>query len=41
MLQVELDIYSKGIFADKIKYEKVRYLIFLKFVANIIRFFNV
>ena len=41
MLQIEVDTGSGGIFADEIGYEKVRYLIFWKLVANIIRRFNV
>lgn len=38
---MKINIYSKNIFKDKIKYEKIRYLIFLKFIANIIKYFNI
>ncbi len=41
MLQIKVDTGSRGIFADKMGYGKVRYLIFWKFVTNIIRRFNV
>lgn len=41
MLQIELNIRTGKILIDKIKYKKIRYLIFSKFVTNIIRFFNI
>ena len=41
MLQIEVNTSSKGILADKMGYRKIRYLIFWKFVANIISRFNV
>lgn len=41
MLQIKVNTRSGGILADKMEYRKVRYLIFLKFVINIIRHFNV
>ena len=41
MLPIEVDTGSAGILVDKIEYKKARYLIFWKFVAKIIRSFNV
>lgn len=41
ILQIEINMCSKNIFANKIEYKKVKYLIFCKFVANIIKNSNV
>ncbi len=41
MLQIEVNTANEGILADEMGYRKIRYLIFWKFVANIIRRFNV
>lgn len=41
MLQIEVDMQSGGILADKMRYEKVRYQIFEKCVVNLIRCFNI
>lgn len=36
LLQIEINIYSGSIIINKIKYEKIKYLIFVKFISNII-----
>ncbi len=41
MLQIEVDTGSESILADEMGYGKVRFLVFWKFDANIIRCFNV
>lgn len=41
MLKIEMDKQSGNILADKIGYRKVRYLIFEKYITNLIRRFNV
>lgn len=41
ILQIEVDIGSKDIFEDKMKYEKIKYLIFWELITNIIRCFNI
>lgn len=41
ILQTEENTQSRGILADEIKYEKVRYLVFKKCVINVIKHFNV
>lgn len=40
MLQIKVDIYSGNIFVDKIENKNVKYLIFQKFIANIIKCLN-
>lgn len=41
ILQIEVDTSSRGILADEMEYEKVRYLVFWEFIANMIRCFNI
>lgn len=41
MLQIEVVTQSGGILIDKIEYRIIRYLVFKKCIANIIRYFNI
>ena len=41
MLKIKVDMQGEGILADKMEYKKIRYLIFKKYIADLIKRFNV